>query len=54
MLAVLARDLPALGYLTFGAQADAAYEVSMHLVVVRAALPGSRSARAVLLPDWNA
>jgi hypothetical protein len=32
------------------AQAGAAYEVSMHLVAVLAALPGTRSAGAVLLP----
>ena len=52
MLAVSAWDLPAGSYLT-GAQAGAAYEVSMHLVPVLAVLPGRRSAGAVLLPGWS-
>jgi hypothetical protein len=36
-----------------GARERAAYEVSMHLVPVLAALLGSRSAGAVLLPGWS-
>ena len=34
-------------------QADAAYEVSNHLVSVLAALLSSRNARVVLLPGWR-
>jgi len=53
MLAVPGWNLSDGSHVTARAGVVSAYEVSMHLVQMRAVLLGSRSAGVVLLPGWS-